>query len=110
MFPTARPVRRLPKLFAAIAFFSVAISGFADPAAVCIEACRRRFAAEPNLSYHVNDTCSLSMIPSGSIDFAFSFDSLVHVHREIVEAYVAELADKLTKHGIAFLHHSNLGE
>jgi hypothetical protein len=33
MFPTARPVRRLPKLFAAIAFASVAISGFADPAA-----------------------------------------------------------------------------
>ena len=81
-----------------------------DPAAECIEACRRRFAAEPNLSFYVNDTCSLNMIPSGSIDFAFSFDSMVHVHREIVEAYLAELADKLTKDGVGFIHHSNLGE
>jgi hypothetical protein len=33
MFPTTRPGRRLAKFLAAIAFVSVAISGFADPAA-----------------------------------------------------------------------------
>ena len=81
-----------------------------DPAADCIEACRSRFAAEPKVSCHVNDGRSLEMIPSGSIDFVFSFDSLVHVRRETIEAYVAQLGDKLTPEGRGFIHHSNLGE
>jgi hypothetical protein len=81
-----------------------------DPAADCIEACRRRFASDAHLSYHVNDGRSLEMISNRSIDFAFSFDSLVHVRRENVEAYVAQLAEKLTEDGTGFIHHSNLGE
>lgn len=81
-----------------------------DPAADCIETCRCRFASDTHVSCHINDGRSLEMIPPGSIDFAFSFDSLVHVHREIVEAYVAQLAEKLTENGRAFIHHSNLGE
>lgn len=81
-----------------------------DPAAECIEACRRRFASEPQVSCHVNDGRSLEMIPTASIDFVFSFDSLVHVRREAVEAYVAQIADKLTAEGRGFIHHSNLGE
>jgi SAM-dependent methyltransferase len=81
-----------------------------DPAADCIDACRRRFAAERQVSCHVNDGRSLEMIPSSSIDFVFSFDSLVHVRRETVETYVAQLADKLTTEGRGFVHHSNLGD
>jgi hypothetical protein len=80
-----------------------------DPAADCIEACRRRFASQPHVSCHLNDGRSLEMIPNSSIDFVFSFDSLVHVHREIVEAYVAQSAEKLTEEGLGFIHHSNLG-
>ena len=81
-----------------------------DPAADCIEACRSRFAADAQVSCHVNDGRSLEMIPNGSIDFVFTFDSLVHVQREILEAYLAQLAGKLTKEGRGFIHHSNLGE
>ena len=81
-----------------------------DPATDCIEACRRRFASDPHVSCHVNDGRSLEMIPSASIDFVFSFDSLVHVRRETLEAYLAQLADKLTDDGRGFIHHSNLGE
>jgi SAM-dependent methyltransferase len=81
-----------------------------DPAADCIDACRSRFAADSHVSCHVNDGRSLAMIPEGSIDFVFSFDSLVHVRRETVEAYVAQLAEKLTDEGRGFIHHSNLGE
>ena len=81
-----------------------------DPAADCIEACRSRFAADPQVSCHVNDGRSLEMIPSASVDFVFSFDSLVHVRRETIEAYVAQLSDKLTDDGRGFIHHSNLGE
>jgi SAM-dependent methyltransferase len=81
-----------------------------DPAADCIDACRSRFAADPHVNCHVNDGRSLEMIPTASIDFVFSFDSLVHVPREILEAYLAQLAEKLTKEGRGFIHHSNLGE
>lgn len=80
-----------------------------DPAPECIEACRRRFGSDARVSCHVNDGRSLEMIPNGSIDFVFSFDSLVHVRREIVEAYLVQLAEKLTKEGTGFIHHSNLG-
>ena len=81
-----------------------------DPAAECIEACRRRFGSDARVSCHLNDGRSLAMIPSRSIDLVFSFDSLVHVHRETVEAYLAQLADKLTQDGTGFIHHSNLGQ
>lgn len=80
-----------------------------DPAPECIEACRRRFGSDARVSCHVNDGRSLEMIPNNSIDFVFSFDSLVHVRREIVEAYLVQLAEKLTKEGTGFIHHSNLG-
>jgi hypothetical protein len=81
-----------------------------DPDERCIETCRRRFVADSHLSYHVNDGRSLAMIPDSSIDFVFSFDSLVHVQREVVEAYLRQLPAKLKTDGIAFIHHSNLGE
>src|SRR5204863_7417379 len=70
----------------------------------------RRFADDSRLTYHVNDGRSLSMIPDRSIDFVFSFDSLVHVSRETVEAYVRQLSNKLKDDGAGFIHHSNLGE
>jgi SAM-dependent methyltransferase len=74
----------------------------------CIEACRERFAALDHLHYHVNDGRSLAMLPDRSVDFAFSFDSLVHAELPVIESYVRELSRVLTGNGIAFLHHSNL--
>ena len=81
-----------------------------DLASKCIEACKKRFADQRHIAYHVNDGSSLAMIPDRSIDFAFCFDSLVHVGPEIVEAYVKQLAQKLTPNGVAIIHHSNLNE
>jgi hypothetical protein len=75
-----------------------------------MEACRRRFGPDPKISYHLNDGRSLEMIPDGAIDFIFSFDSLVHVRGETIEAYVGQFAAKLTANGMAFIHHSNLGQ
>ena len=49
-----------------------------DLSAKCIEACQARFADSTHITYHVNDGKSLAMIADESIDFAFSFDSLVH--------------------------------
>jgi SAM-dependent methyltransferase len=80
-----------------------------DLAAVCIDACRKRFSDHRHIDYYVNDGRTLDMIPDGSVDFAFSFDSLVHVESDIIEAYLAQLACKLTRNGIGFIHHSNMG-
>ncbi|HLF77286.1 MAG TPA: class I SAM-dependent methyltransferase [Dehalococcoidia bacterium] len=81
-----------------------------DLAPNCIEACRERFKDATNIDYHVNDGKDLSMVEDGSIDFAFSFDSLVHVEIDVIEAYVSQVAKKLKPNGIAFFHHSNIGE
>lgn len=74
-----------------------------------IKACQRRFADDAHLTYHINDGKSLAMIPDGSIDLAFSFDSLVHAEDLVISSYVSQLSRKLKPHGAAFIHHSNLG-
>jgi hypothetical protein len=76
----------------------------------CIERCRERFRQVENIDYHVNDGSSLEMVADDSIDFAFSFDSLVHAEKEVIQAYLQQLAKKLRRNGVGFLHHSNLGE
>ena len=80
-----------------------------DMAENCIEHCRQRFAAAEHVEYHVNDGRSLAMVDDGSIDFAFSFDSLVHADPDVLGGYVEQLATKLTPDGVGFVHHSNLG-
>jgi SAM-dependent methyltransferase len=74
----------------------------------CVRACRERFGSATNATFAVNDGKSLSMIPDASIDFAFSFDSLVHAEGDVIDGYVAELSRVLAPQGIAFIHHSNL--
>jgi 2-polyprenyl-3-methyl-5-hydroxy-6-metoxy-1,4-benzoquinol methylase len=75
----------------------------------CIKACQQRFATDTHIEYHVNDGKSLAMIPDQSIDFVFSFDSLVHAEADVMETYLAQLATKLKPNGVGFIHHSNLG-
>jgi SAM-dependent methyltransferase len=75
----------------------------------CVEACRERFGDRPGTRFEVNDGHSLPMVEDASIDFAFSFDSLVHVEAETLAGYLEELARVLKPDGVAFLHHSNYG-
>lgn len=76
----------------------------------CVDACKERFAGCRGVSFHANDGQSLEMVLDGTIDFAFSFDSLVHAEEDVVKAYVDQLAAKLKPDGVAFLHHSNIGQ
>jgi SAM-dependent methyltransferase len=76
----------------------------------CIDHCRRRFADAHTIEYHVNDGRSLDMVEDGSIDFAFSFDSLVHAETDVLGAYLDQLAHKLKPDGVGFIHHSNIGQ
>ncbi len=80
-----------------------------DVAQHCIDACRQRFEGDPRLSYHVGDGRSLPTVADQSVDFAFSFDSLVHAEADVLLGYAHELARTLKPDGIAFLHHSNMG-
>src|SRR3954468_6819512 len=75
----------------------------------CIEHCRQRFADSHNIEYHVNDGRSLEMVEDRSVDFVFSFDSLVHAESDVLGAYLDQLARKLTPEGVGFIHHSNAG-
>ena len=76
----------------------------------CIDRCRQRFTDCSHISYFVNDGKSLEMVADGSVDFIFSFDSLVHAEDAVLKAYAAEFAKKLRPNGAAFVHHSNAGE
>jgi SAM-dependent methyltransferase len=80
-----------------------------DASSECVEACSRRFAAESHLRCYLNDGRSLPMIADASVDFVFSFDSFVHLRRDLVEAYLSELRRTLKLGGKGFIHHSNLG-
>jgi SAM-dependent methyltransferase len=75
----------------------------------CLEICRQRFRAQSHLEYLLTDGSSLRGVGDRSIDFAFSFDSLVHADRVALGGYLSELARALVPSGAAFLHHSNLG-
>ena len=80
-----------------------------DLAEKCIESCRTRFSPHSHISYFVNDGKSLDMIEDGSVDFVFSWDSLVHAESDVLYCYVRQLAAKLKPGGWGFIHHSNIG-
>jgi SAM-dependent methyltransferase len=80
-----------------------------DVSEKCVQHCRRRFADRSHIDYVVNDGKSLEMIPERSVDFVCSFDSLVHAPPEVLEAYLAQLATRLSPDGVGFIHHSNAG-
>jgi SAM-dependent methyltransferase len=75
----------------------------------CVEACQQRFAGNDRFKVFANDGKSLEMVPDHSIDFAFSFDSLVHVELDVLDAYLSQLKRKLTPQGVGFFHHSIIG-
>jgi len=72
----------------------------------CIEFCRQRFAGWDNLTYAVNDGRSLPGLGAGSVDFAWSYDSFVHMEAGTIAAYLRELARVLRPGGKAVIHHA----
>jgi SAM-dependent methyltransferase len=81
-----------------------------DPDTRCMQACQERFAADSKVRFYRNEGDSLAGITDKSVDFIFSFDSLVHVRRQTIETYLSQFAAKLNPNGLGFIHHSNLGE
>ncbi len=81
-----------------------------DLSGACIEYCKGRFSRYTHIEYHTNDGKSLDMVKDGSVDFVFSFDSLVHAEMDVIDSYLQQFARKLKPDGTGFIHHSNLGE
>ena len=79
-----------------------------DLAQACVDQCKRRFHGNPKVEFCANDGLTFPMVESASIDFAFSFDSLVHAESDVMASYTRELARVLKPGGVAFIHHSNL--
>lgn len=73
----------------------------------CIDACKKRFHSASHAMFSTNNGTSLNDVSSSSIDFIFSFDSLVHVTADVISAYVIEILRVLNDEGVAFIHHSN---
>lgn len=75
----------------------------------CIDACKKRFNTIKNIKYIVNDGKTLKGIPDNSVDFIFSWDTLVHCDDEVIKSYIFEAKRVLKKDGNALFHHSNYG-
>lgn len=78
-----------------------------DLAPHCVEICQDRF---PDLTFHTNDGRTIPMIENSSIDFIFSFFSLIHADIPTMTSYLKEFARVLTPNGAGFIHHSNLAQ
>lgn len=81
-----------------------------DVSEKCIQACQERFRDCTTIEYYVNEGKSLDMIADQSIDFIFSWDSLVHADKSVMEAYIRQFSRILKPGGFGFIHHSNLAE
>ena len=73
-----------------------------DLAQACIERCTERFRQYPNLEFKVNDGLTFPMIENESIDFAFSFDSLVHAESDVMSSYAMSLRVCSSRAGLRF--------
>jgi len=80
-----------------------------DISSVCIEHCQERFKNYSNINYYANDGKSLDMIKDNSIDFIFSWDSMVHAESDVLRDYIQQSKRILKPEGIGFIHHSNIG-
>jgi SAM-dependent methyltransferase len=76
----------------------------------CLDACAARFADRPGITYHLTDGSNLDFLADESIDFAWSFDSFVHMDPPIIRAYLKDLSRVLAPGGTVIIHHGNLAD
>ena len=73
----------------------------------CIEFCKKKFGnlKNKNINYFANNGKDLSFIEDNSIDFIWSYDSFVHMKKDVIEAYLKEFSRILKNNGKAIIHH-----
>ena len=74
--------------------------------------CRARFKdyrGPCDIRFVKTDGVSLPGIPDGSVTFVYSWDSMVHCDRTVMERYMEEFARVMKPGARGFIHHSNYG-
>jgi ubiquinone/menaquinone biosynthesis C-methylase UbiE len=79
-----------------------------DLSASCLDFCRNRFQTHSNIDYVLTPGDRLPLYAEGRIDFVWSYDSFVHMDRQVIQAYLAEIRRVLKVNGSAIIHHSNV--
>ena len=72
----------------------------------CVEHCNDQL--QPHYQGYLTDGKTIEA-DNNTLDFIFSWDSLVHTDKEVMYAYAKEIKRTLGEGGLAFIHHSNLG-
>lgn len=76
-----------------------------------IDVCRERFRYYPTpITYVTNDGASLGVVQDSDFDVLVCYDSMVHMHPDIVQSYVSDLPTLLISGGFAWLDHSGRGQ
>lgn len=75
----------------------------------CVSMCKKKFASSSKTVCLKTKGCALDGVADNSVDFIFSFYSLVGSDKEIITGYMQEFDRVLSDDGIAFIHHSNAG-
>lgn len=68
--------------------------------------CKERFGDDPKFEYVVNTIDNIP-VESDSVDFVFSWDSMVQFNYRLLDLSIFEINRVLKKGGYALLHHSN---
>ncbi len=72
-----------------------------DISETMIEYTRKNTGGDPRLSLHVNSGYDLGVVPSSSVDYAYSVDVFIHIFdAEIIANYLKEVARTLKKGGL----------
>ncbi|MBM3493112.1 MAG: class I SAM-dependent methyltransferase [Armatimonadetes bacterium] len=80
-----------------------------DLTPACIALCRKRFASERGIEYHVNDGRSVPFLSDESVDGVWSFDTFVHIEPSEVRTYMAEFARVMAPGAVGVTHRARAG-
>jgi hypothetical protein len=82
-----------------------------DLNAAAIDICRERFGLLPiPIEFVVNDGRSLAGVRGRPFDLIACYDSMVHMHPDVVRGYVLQMTALLADGGMAWLDHSGKGQ
>lgn len=76
----------------------------------CVDTCNQAFNSSQKTQCYLSDGLHMPELAEQSVDFVFSFYSLVGADKETLDSYIKEISRVLTPNGIAFIHHSNVGK
>jgi 2-polyprenyl-3-methyl-5-hydroxy-6-metoxy-1,4-benzoquinol methylase len=76
----------------------------------CLDICKERFRYYPiEMQFFENDGRDCDVLGDGEYSLIACFDSMVHMHPDIIDGYVRQLGTRLSQNGILWLDHSGKG-